>query len=488
MSRDILVLLGTQLFAPEHLASHRRAELVMVEDAELCRRLSFHQQKLAFVLAAMRDHRDELIAAGMRVSYFELSAATTLEAAVRERVQKIGAGRVLHFDSDDVHSQRMLRNLAADLGVRCEAVPSPMFLTSPDDVDQYFARKRPRMSDFYKQQRRNLNILMHNGEPVGGRWSFDVDNRKRVPASAVLPRQTPVARTVNADNVIELVGREFPDHPGRADGLWLPTSRADARNWLDEFLTERLTGFGTYEDAITTRSHIVHHSALAPLLNNGLLTPAEVVERAQLHDAPLNDLEGFLRQIIGWREFIRGIYRRYGASMRTRNVWNAERRLGPAWFTGDTGVEPLDHALRGAVKWGWNHHIERLMVIANMMNLCGIAPADVYRFFMTHYVDAYDWVMVPNVFGMGLTSDGGVFASKPYICGSNYLRKMSDHAPGDWCSVVDGLFWRFVLQHRDCLVKNPRMSMLVSTANRLPVKRKRLLFAAAEEFLETHTF
>ena len=204
-------------------------------------------------------------------------------------------------------------------------------------------------------------------------------------------------------------------------------------------------------------------------------------------DVPLNDLEGFIRQIIGWREFVRGVYRRYGAEMRSRNVWNAERELTSTWHDAETGIAPLDHALAGANRWAWNHHIERLMVIANLMNLCEIRPASVYDYFMTHYVDAYDWVMVPNVFGMGLTSDGGVFASKPYICGSNYLKKMSDHADGDWALIVDGLFWRFVNKHIDCLARNPRMSMLAATSRRLSAKRRRLLHDAAEDFLATHT-
>ena len=223
------------------------------------------------------------------------------------------------------------------------------------------------------------------------------------------------------------------------------------------------------------------------MLNSGLLTPQEVVEQALQRDVPLNDLEGFLRQMVGWREFIRGIYRRHGACMRGRNVWDANRRLAPSWLEAATGIVPLDHALGNAIDLGWNHHIERLMVIANLMNLCEIAPQDVYRFFMTHYVDAYDWVMVPNVFGMGLTSEGGIFATKPYICGSNYLRKMGDHPSGDWCTVVDGLFWRFVLRHRERLAKNPRISMIVSAAKRMSPKRRKLVLAAADAFLKEHT-
>ena len=198
---------------------------------------------------------------------------------------------------------------------------------------------------------------------------------------------------------------------------------------------------------------------LSPFLNVGLITPAEVVERAlEAADdrrVPLNDLEGFIRQIIGWREFIRGAYRKHGRTMRNRNVWGGDRRLSESWQSGTTGLPPLDAALHTNRDYAWNHHIERLMVIANLMNLAGIRPDEVYRFFMANYIDAYDWVMVPNVFGMGLTSDGGIFASKPYICGSNYIRRMSDHPGGDWTDVMNGLYWRFVSKHRELLARNP---------------------------------
>ena len=204
-------------------------------------------------------------------------------------------------------------------------------------------------------------------------------------------------------------------------------------------------------------------------------------------NVPLNDLEGFIRQLIGWREFIRGTYRRHGSAMRRRNVWNGRRALAPSWLEARTGIAPLDHALGRTRDWGWNHHIERLMVIANLMNLCEIDPQEVYRFFMTQYVDAYDWVMVPNVFGMGLTSEGGVFATKPYICASNYLRNMSDHEPGPWCDVVDGLYWRFVERNRPLLAANPRMPNLLSTLDRLKPDRKRRIYCAAEHFLAAHT-
>ena len=205
------------------------------------------------------------------------------------------------------------------------------------------------------------------------------------------------------------------------------------------------------------------------------------------HDVPMNDVEGFVRQVIGWREFMRGIYLHHRKGMRSGNIWNAQRRMGRSWSNATTGIPPLDGALKNAQRYAWNHHTERLMVIANMMNLCEIRPADAYEFFSSNYLDAYDWVMVPNVFGMGLTSEGGTFASKPYICGSNYMLRMSDYLKGEWCDVVDGLFWRFVEKHQTLLKCNARANFMVQGLGRMKPERRERIFARATQFLEQNT-
>jgi deoxyribodipyrimidine photolyase-related protein len=288
----------------------------------------------------------------------------------------------------------------------------------------------------------------------------------------------------------QLVAARFADHPGRLDAAWLPTTHERAEAWLEDFLVNRFRDFGTYEDALTHRSPFVYHSALAPLLNIGLLTPGEVLERALDHAArenvPLNSLEGFVRQILGWREFVHGVYHHYYQPMQARNIWNAGRKLTASWYDGTTGIAPLDHVIGKTLEYGWAHHIERLMIAANLMNLSGIEPLEVYRWFMEMFVDAYDWVMVPNVFGMGLTSEGGIFTTKPYICGSNYVRKMSDFQPGPWCDVMDGLFWRFVANHETTLKANHRLAPMVANLPRIARKRPEI-FDLAEAFIDNHT-
>jgi len=490
---DLFLILGNQLFPAVHLRRFSGAHFLMVEDEALCRRLPFHQQKLAFVLAAMRSHRDDLVDRGLSVHYFTLEDGRRLSEAIAEATVAVGARRLVHFATEDEFTARRLAVTASRLGLAHEVVDSPMFLTPAGVSDAYFEEThQPRMADFYRWQRISLGVLLNrDGGPVGGRWSFDLENRERVGRDDVLPAVDVPALTPVAHAAIAEVSRRFADHPGDAGRLWLPTTRLQALRWLDAFLLERLRNFGRLEDAITSRSRIVHHSVLSPLLNVGLITPREVLSRtlehASANEVPLNDLEGFVRQLIGWREFVRGVYRKYSAPMRERNAWQAKRSMAPTWLQANTGIPPLDAALRHARDFAWNHHIERLMVIANLMNLCEIAPRDAYRFFMAHYADAYDWVMVPNVFGMGLTSDGGIFATKPYICGSNYLRKMSDYPGGAWCDIVDGLYWRFVLKHRAVLSMNPRLGVMTASADRLDPGRRARLLAAADAFLAAHT-
>lgn len=489
---DVFYLSGTQLFSPSLLEAHRDVVITMVESDAWCRRLPFHQQKLGLVLAAMRSHRDALTAAGFRVRYHDLDVGLSLADALKLTAQEADASRLHYFTSEDHTLTRDLLAAAAGLGLKTVEQASPMFLLDAEVIDEYFGRQtQPRMANFYRDQRRRMNILLDGDQPTGGRWSFDADNRAKLPRRQPVPELPAVQHTPVVQSTLNQVHETFADHPGDARSLWLPADRAGAQRWLDRFLEERFIGFGTYEDALTVRSPTLFHSALSPLMNLGLITPAEVVQRAleaaDAHQVPLNDLEGFIRQIIGWREFVRGVYRRHRGTLRDSNVWGGTRVPKDSWLRGDTGLLPLDLATRNAIDYGWNHHIERLMVIANLMNLAEIAPPAAYRFFMGYYIDAYDWVMVPNLYGMGLNSDGGIFTTKPYICGSNYIRKMSDYAKGEWTDVMDGLYWRFVARHRSTLERNPRLAVITRGIDRMDTARRKHLFSCAENFITDHT-
>jgi deoxyribodipyrimidine photolyase-related protein len=245
--------------------------------------------------------------------------------------------------------------------------------------------------------------------------------------------------------------------------------------------------FGIYEDAIVAKADYLHHSVISPLVNIGLLNPQQVVDRvlelAPKYNIPLNSLEGFIRQIIGWREFIRIVYEREGTKQRTSNYWGFSRKIPPSFWNGTTGIEPIDQTIQKLLKTSYSHHIERLMILGNFMLLCEFDPDEVHRWFMEMYIDAYDWVMVPNVYGMTQFADGGLMTTKPYISGSNYLIKMSDYKKGKWCEVWDGLFWRFMHVHRDFFSKNPRLGMLLKTWDKMSEEKRAIHLNNVDNFL-----
>ena len=494
--RPLLLVLGNQLFPVESLAAWRGARVFMAEDLGLCTYVRHHQQKLVLFLAAMRAHAAALRAAGFALDYRALDdgGERPYEAKLGEAVRAAGADTLVHFEIEDRFFEQRIAAFARAHGLRREVLPSPMFLCPRATFDAYLERAggKPRMADFYRGERRRLGVLVDaRGRPAGGKWSLDADNRRKLPRGVQPPEVAWVAPDATTRAVIALVRERFADHPGDARDFRWPVTRDRALAWLDAFVEQRLVGFGTYEDALTPRSRTLHHSLLAPALNLGLLTPREVLERvlaaAETRALPLNDLEGFVRQLIGWREFVRGIDRHFGARQATANFWDHRRGLGPAWHAAETGIPPLDDALRAARDLGWAHHIQRLMVLGNLLTLCEIAPAAAWRWFMEWFVDSSDWVMGPNVYGMALYSDGGVFATKPHLCGANYLLKMSDYPRGDWCDVVDGLYWRFIARHREFFAAQPRLAVMPRALDRLDPARRRRLEAAAEGFLDRVT-
>jgi deoxyribodipyrimidine photolyase-related protein len=488
----LLLLFGNQLFEPGYLSQHRDAHVLMVEDETVCRRHAYHQQKLTFVLAAMRSHAQALRAAGYRLTYRTLEEGAGWHSALEALHRQNGFGTLCHFELENPALTAALAAYARARKLTLQVLPTPMFLNPLSEFGRHLEEHgTPRLLHYYRAQRLRHGILVTaNGEPVGGRWSLDQDNRAKLPKDLQpeepqRPTQTPQLREVQT-----LVREHFAANPGELDGFWLPTTHQQARDWLDGFLEQRFHHFGQFEDALTRRSSFVYHSGLAPLLNVGLLTPELVLRRAldyaAHHDVPLNSVEGFVRQILGWREFVRGVFHHYHGPLQSRNVWSGDRKLTSAWYTAGTGIAPLDHVIRKTLRLGWAHHIERLMVAANLMNLAGVEPGQVYGWFMEMFVDAYDWVMVPNVFGMGLSSEGGIFTTKPYICGSNYVMKMGDFRRGAWCDVMDGLLWRFVANHQQTLKTNHRLAPMVANLPRV-ARRRPEIFALAEDFIETTT-
>jgi deoxyribodipyrimidine photolyase-related protein len=463
----------------------------MLENRELYTRFPYHAKRLAFLIEASRHHADTLRSEGYKVSYDALGDGEPgfgdhLKRVLMERqCTKLGS-----FEIEDRFLHSAIVEVVEKLGIAWHEEPNPLFLHARDEIrDLLGKKKRPFMKTFYEHERKKRGILMEEGEPAGGKFSFDAENRKRLPRSVSIPERPRFSPSKHRDDVSELITTSFPDHPGEAKGLWMPTTREGAREALDFFIERYGDEFGPYEDAISQRDPFLFHSALSPLINVGLLTPDEVVQAVESADGmPLQSREGYIRQVIGWREFIRGIDLCFGERQARSNFFNHTRGMKPSWYNGTTGILPLDDAIKKAIEYGYCHHIERLMILSNLMFLCEIDPSEVYSWFMTYFVDSADWVMGPNVYGMGQFSDGGIFATKPYMCGSNYLLKMSDYKKEAWCDIVDGLYWRKVEKERPFFEKQPRLMMMVRSLDRMEPSRKSRLFDLAEAFIETTTF
>lgn len=492
----LLVVQGNQLFPLDELRGHEDALIYLTEDYQACTYLRHHKHKLILILSAMRAYADALREAGHTVVYEKLDetpAELTYTEKLRRIVDAYGCQTLTHFEIPNKRMERRMARFAKAHKLRHEILPAPMFVTPRATFAAWRTdRKKPRMVDFYKWQRQRLGILMdEDSKPVGGRWSFDTDNRKRLPASVTVPELPGPGSNPHLDDVKKLVGERFTEHPGGTDYFALPTTRRGALNWLNDFLEQRFNDFGNYEDALTTRSDAVFHSVLSPLLNIGLLTPKETVDTAlnfaEQHAIAINNVEGFVRQIIGWREFMFGIYCTDGAEIMRNNFWGHRRRLSADWYRGTTGMVPLDDVIAKANRIGWAHHIERLMVAGNMMLLAEIDPRDAYRWFMELFVDSAEWVMVPNVFCMALFADGGTITTKPYLCGANYIRKMGDYEDGNWNTTLDGLYWRFIAKHRPFFEQQPRLRMMCGHLDRQSPERQQLLQQAAQEFLNDKT-
>ena len=494
--RRVFLMLGNQLFPVARLRTWQGALFFLAEDYATCRTIRHHKHKLLLTLAAMRAHAELLRREGFSVEYVPLSEEANKQSYVeklRQLLSRTGFKELVHFEIEDPLMERRIARFAERHGIQRTVVPTPMFLCSREDFAGWLdGVKKPKMAEFYKWQRRREDILLESdGRPRGGRWSFDADNRKRLPPGVPVPDLPRVKHGRHVKDLQPVIAELFAEHPGRVEDFWLPTTRAQATEWLKDFLEQRFSCFGDYEDALTQRSDAVFHSALSPLMNTGLLTPREVVSRALTfaddERVALNSVEGFVRQVAGWREFIRGMYHHHGTTMSRRNFWGHERGLTADWYTGNTGIEPLDFVIRKADRLGWAHHIERLMVVGNLMLLCEIEPRQAYRWYMEMFADSAHWVMTPNVYGMALFADGGLFTTKPYICGSNYLLKMGDFGRGPWVDVVDGLFWRFIGRHSSWFARQPRLAVLLRNLERMPAERRRRLERRAEEFLRAKT-
>ncbi len=462
--------------------------VLLIEHPLYFTQLKFHASRLILHRASMCCFAQRLREAGAIVRYVSINEYSGLNTEARW-IYDQGVTDVVCYDvTDDWLEHEIRAAFEGVLGLRFAA--TPQFLTPIASLEAYFAdRTRYRMAAFYQEQRTRMGILVDaDGKPTGGRWSFDEDNRRRLPRSIAVPQPLMPATNQTVLDARRWVETHFPNAPGLGGEFTYQVTHAGARNHLHHFLANRFELFGPYEDAMAADDGLLFHSCLTPALNTGLITPQEVVDAAlsaaDEANVSLNSVEGFIRQVIGWREFIRGVYVYAGRQQRTRNTFGFTRKMPRAFWNAQTGLPPADVVISRLLNSGYCHHIERLMVLGCLMLLCEIHPDEVYRWFMTLFVDANDWVMVPNVYGMSQFADGGLMSTKPYICGSAYLRKMGDWETGPWTDIWDGLYWRFIDRHRDVFRTNQRFGVAPAMFDKMDIQRRTHLMNAAEQFLD----
>ncbi|HMQ00307.1 MAG TPA: cryptochrome/photolyase family protein [Cyclobacteriaceae bacterium] len=477
-----------QLYA-QHPALDKSVSVYLIEDQLYFSQYAFHKQKLMLHRASMKYYESMLKEQGYSVYYIAHHEHKSLKD-IFNLLKQQGLNSIRYCLTDDYLLERRIKRYANKYAVALKSFSSPNFINTAEELHETFAAERKYfMASFYIRQRKKLKLLTVDDKPLGGKWSFDAENRKTVPAGLNIPAMPAQNGNKFVQEARAYVEQYFPDNPGSTTFFMYPVTHEEANAWLDDFIAQKLQRFGDYEDAILQNEQVLFHSVLTAPLNIGLLNPLQIIQHVmQAHEnntIPLNNLEGFIRQVIGWREFMRGVYLREGVFERTHNYYGFNKKIPSSFYTGDTGIIPIDITIKKILATGYCHHIERLMVLGNFMHLCGFDPDEVYRWFMELFIDAYDWVMVPNVYGMSQYADGGLITTKPYVSGSNYILKMSDYKKGDWCATWDALYWAYIFRHKNKFKHNPRMRMIVNLAEKMDKQKLNQHLALARQYIDS---
>lgn len=494
-------ILGDQLTAGHAaLRGHERRDtrVLLVESQARARRLPYHKQKLVLVWSAMRHFADELRAAGWQVDF--RAEAPTYRAALEAHVRRFRPRRLRLMDPAEAGAGARLAATARAAGIAdVEVVANDMFLSDAASFARWASgRKTLLLESFYRDMRRRTGLLMDGRTPAGGRWNFDADNREVPPPGHVFPEILRFPPDAETRRVMRLVARDFPDHFGTLDGFAWPVTRADAERFRDDFLEHRLDLFGPYEDAMVRGERALYHSLLSPLLNLGLLAPLDLCRRAEKRwrqgRARLSSVEGFVRQVVGWREFVLRVYRHDMPDYARSNALAADLPLPRFYWDAETDMACVREAVQTLLADGINHHIQRLMITGNFALIAGVHPQAVNDWYWLAYADAYEWVVTPNVLGLSLWADGGRIATKPYAASANYVNKMSDHcrdcaydhrtAVGERACPFNALYWDFLARNRERLAGNLRMRLPLAALARRPRKDVDAIRARAADLRE----
>ncbi|WP_293862686.1 cryptochrome/photolyase family protein [uncultured Alsobacter sp.] len=464
--------------------------VLMVEVAQETTYVGHHKQKIALILSAMRHFAEELRAEGLRVDYVRLDDPDNTGSFGGELARAVERWRpeaIMVTEPGEWRVLEAMQDWRELLGLPVHIRDDARFLCSRAAFARWAeGRKQYRMEFFYREMRRSTGLLMDGEEPAGGQWNFDHDNRKRLPANVHPPRRVRFEADAMTREVLDLVARRFAGHFGDLEPFGWPVTREQALEALDHFVTDALPLFGDYQDAMKTGEAFLFHALLSPALNLGLLTAQEVCAAAEAAwkagTVPLNAAEGFIRQILGWREYVRGIYWLRMPAYAQTNALEARRNLPWFYWSGETDMNCLAQTVADTRRHAYAHHIQRLMVTGNFALLAGVEPRQLEEWYLAVYADAYDWVELPNTHGMVLFADGGLLASKPYAASGAYIDRMSDYCGG--CrydpAVKSGpkacpfnpLYWNFLLENEQRLARNPRMAMPYRTLAGMKPERR----------------
>jgi deoxyribodipyrimidine photolyase-related protein len=476
--------------------------ILMAEVREEATYVKHHKKKIAFLFAAMRHFAEALRAEGLNVRYVRLDDAgnrQSLEGETARALEDFPAERIVVTEPGEWRLLNAMNAWSLRFGKPVEIREDRRFLASHDDFRRWRdGMKQPRMEYFYRVMRRKYNILMDDaGEPEGGRWNYDADNRKPPRDGLTSPRRLSFRKDSLTREVLDLVATRFSDHIGALEPFHFAVTRDQALRELRHFIDHLLPQFGAFQDAMASGEPYLYHSLISAYLNAGLLEPLEICRLAETAwregRAPLNAAEGFIRQILGWREYVRGVYWRHMPGYAQMNHLNARRPLPDFYWTAKTRMTCVAEAVRHTLDHAYSHHIQRLMVTGNFALLAGLAPAEVCDWYLAVYADAYEWVELPNTLGMALYGDGGVLGSKPYAASGAYIRRMSNfcdgcaydsnEALGEKACPFNALYWDFLARHEASLRGNPRLPYVYANWDRMTPERRQALRDKAAETL-----
>lgn len=504
--KTLRVLLGDQLSST--MSSLKGCDtddtlILMCEVWEEATYVKHHKKKIAFLFSAMRHFAQVLKNNGFQIVYIKLDDehnTGSFKGEVERVLGQYPIGRIILTHPGEYRVLADIQQWENDFGIPVEIRPDDRFLCSLEEfADWANGRKQLRMEYFYREMRKKYGILIDDDEPVGGQWNYDAENRK--PPKEDLPIPEPYHHPLDDSTreVMELVVNHFPDHFGALEPFYFAVTRQQALEALDLFITERLPHFGAYQDAMIEGEPWMYHSHISFYLNCGLLLPLECTKAAEIAyqqgKAPLNAVEGFIRQVIGWREYVRGIYWLKMPEYADQNFFNAKRPLPEWYWTADTKMNCLRQCVMETQQNAYAHHIQRLMILGNFALLAGIDPVSVNEWFLIVYADAYEWVELPNVSGMILFADGGYLASKPYAAGGSYINKMSNYCKNCCYKVTQKtgpdacpfnyLYWDFISRNRNTLNSNHRLRMMYKTYDRMDESKKKAIAKDSQDFLNS---